>query len=75
MPFKEELPKYIRVRKVLYDFTMRFQTTKVLYEAPQESQGGDFNEKRCERHKTSVGCDSEGGHCRFVLRYTLTSKP
>jgi len=28
-------PNYIRVRKLLYDFTVRYTTTRVMYEAPK----------------------------------------
>lgn len=28
-------PNFIRVRKLLYDFTVRYTTTKIMYEAPK----------------------------------------
>eukprot|EP00282_Hemiselmis_andersenii_P005290 CAMPEP_0114111400 /NCGR_PEP_ID=MMETSP0043_2-20121206/1835_1 /TAXON_ID=464988 /ORGANISM="Hemiselmis andersenii, Strain CCMP644" /LENGTH=91 /DNA_ID=CAMNT_0001203433 /DNA_START=1 /DNA_END=274 /DNA_ORIENTATION=+ len=40
VPFKGSVPAYVRVRKLLYDFTSRYQTTQVLYEAPRGSSAG-----------------------------------
>mmetsp|Transcript_21816 Transcript_21816/g.72131 ORF Transcript_21816/g.72131 Transcript_21816/m.72131 type:complete len:1350 (-) Transcript_21816:256-4305(-) len=63
IPFtSKELPNFIRVRKLLYDFTVRYETTRIMYEVPK----GDATDLgRTCAHATREACEEEEKHCEW----------
>lgn len=58
-------PNFIRVRKLLYDFTVRYETTAVMYEAPK-GERTDL-QRTCSKLATASACDEARRHCQVSL--------
>jgi len=80
VPFKQVLPTYMRVRKFLYDFTVRFETTEVMYEEPKGEATdlmrvcSKLGEQECRREHKHCQLKAEGCVNRVSMQHTIVSE-